>query len=157
MKKTPILLILLSFFAMFLATNPVEAGSKRWNQRYHHQLNYAPFQPYLEDERHLQIPQWEDKNWYAEDWLVQRDGMSLVSGFYDADIFRDQRTGKRNTPILVVGPNFYRLSGFDKRRVVTILDQVYGITAERGGIFMLEDWYTQAPIGVFDKEGLRLH
>ncbi|HPD83644.1 MAG: hypothetical protein R3D88_05535 [Alphaproteobacteria bacterium] len=115
------------------------------------------FQPYLENTRELQIPQWEDTNWYVEDWTVQESGMDLIKGFYKADIIRDQKVGREKLPILVVGPNFYRLSGLDKRRVMTTVDHVYGITEIKpNGSFFLEDWYTHKKIGVFDENGLRL-
>ena len=114
--------------------------------------------PYLEDARHLQIPQWEHKDWYAEDWLSQHDGMTLIKGFYEADILEDQYLGYNEVPILVVGPNFYRLSGLDKRRVVHIVDLTYGITESKdNGAFMLKDWHTKSYIGAFDHNGLRLH
>ena len=116
------------------------------------------FHPYLEDARHLQIPQWAHEDWYVEDWTSQTDGMTLIKGFYAADILRDQTIGHAGLPVLVVGPNFYRLSGFDKRRVVTTLDTVYGMTAKSDNAsFMLTDWNTKKPIGMFDHHGLRLH
>ena len=124
----------------------------------HNRENTDKFHPHLETTRHLQIPQWEDKNWYAEDWLSQKSGMDLVKGFYKADILRDQIAGKAEVPTLIVGPNFYRLSGYDKRRVTTIIDKVYGITAQRpNGSFYLQDWRTKDNIGVYDQDGLRLH
>lgn len=120
------------------------------------------FQPYLEDARHLQIPQWENlgshEDWYVEDWTSQEDGMTLIKGFYAADILRDQTIGHAELPVLVVGPNFYRLSGFDKRRVVTTVDATYGMTEKsENAAFMLTDWNTKMPIGTFDQHGLRLH
>lgn len=116
------------------------------------------FQPYLEDSRHLQVPQWAHEDWYVEDWTVQQDGMTLIQGFYAADILRDQTVGHADLPVLVVGPNFYRLSGFDKRRVVHTVDVTYGLTDRKeNAAFMLTDWYTKKPIGMFDKTGLRLH
>ena len=124
----------------------------------HSRENTDKFHPYLEDSKHLQIPQWEDKNWYVEDWTSQKSANELLQGFYKADILKDQTTGKNNRPILVVGKNFYRLSGYDKRRVVTLVDNVYSITGtQKNGAFLLQDWKTHALIGVFDQDGLRLH
>lgn len=116
------------------------------------------FQPYLEDARELQIPQWEHEDWYVEDWTSQKDGMTLIKGFYAADILRGQTVGHAELPVLVVGPNFYRLSGLDKRRVVHTVDATYGMTDKNDrAAFMLTDWNTKMPIGIFDKHGLRLH
>lgn len=135
------------------------------------------FQPYLENSRHSQIPQWEHKDWYLEDWFTQEKGMDMVKGFYKADIFRDQfqtqpvlehqksysswlKTEKKinnHIKTLVVGPGFYHLSGFDKRRVVAILDATYGVTKyDKTASFILEDWNTLRPIGFYNQSGLTL-
>lgn len=129
-----------------------------WSKKHDYYVEGTKYNPYLENSRHLQIPQWEHKDWYAEDWLAQKDGMELVRGFYAADILKDQVEGHADLPVLVVGPNFYRLSGFDKRRVIHIVDMVYGITREKkNGSFVLMDWDTKTSIGMFDQNGLRLH
>ena len=112
----------------------------------------------LEYGRHVQIPQWAHEDWYAEDWTSQKKGMDLVQGFYDADIFRDQTKTDSGLPVLVVGPNFYHLSGYDKRRVVHVLDVVYGLTEQKtNGSFLLQDWHSGSMIGSFDRNGLTLH
>lgn len=114
------------------------------------------YQPYLENAKHPHPLQWVDRDWYAEDWLSQRDGMTLVQGFYDAGIFKDQDTDD-GTPVLIVGPNFYHLSGYDKRRVVHTLDVVYGVTERnRDAAILLKDWHTKRVIGVFNDQGLAL-
>jgi hypothetical protein len=124
----------------------------------HSRENADKFHPYLEESRHLQIPQWEDKNWYIEDWTSQKSTNDILQGFYKADILRDQVIGKNDRSILIVGKNFYRLSGYDKRRVITLVDSVYGVTGTKEeGSFFLQDWKTHDFIGVFDQDGLRLH
>ena len=162
MKKYFNLLILIVFISVFGTSHQVYADTKGswwgWSKHHDHDVQMQNYNPYLENSRHMQIPQWEHKDWYAEDWLSQKDGMELVQGFYSANIFRDQTVGHADLPVLVVGPNFYRLSGYDKRRVTHIVDVVYGIThSKENGSFMLQDWHTNRPIGVFDQNGLRLH
>lgn len=117
------------------------------------------FAPYLEDVRALQIPQWEHENWYVEDWTSQKPADQIIRDLYKADVFKDQIEDKKGKKTLVVGPNFYRLSGFDKRRVVTLLDRSYQNTGTLGqNSFFLTDWRTKQYIGTFDREeGLRLH
>lgn len=162
------ILILLSFVAVLGLAGDAEARKKQsswygdggfWSNNHEDYTRMKKFNPYLENSRHLQIPQWEHKDWYAEDWLSQKDGMELISGFYAANILHDQVMEEgESIPTLMVGPNFYRLSGYDKRRVVHIVDVVYGITAEKKqGSFILKDWNTRMPIGAFDENGLRLY
>lgn len=162
MKKIANLLILLSFIAICGVSGTAQAEKKRswwgWSKNHNDYLIMKKHHPYLENSRHVQIPQWEHEDWYAEDWLSQRDGMELVQGFYDSGILHDQVKEKEGFSTLLVGPNFYRLSGYDKRRVTHIVDIVYGVTASNEkGSFMLKDWNTRMPIGVFDQNGLRLH
>lgn len=154
-------LILMSFFCVF-AAGTIQAAPKKsfwsWGKKHHYDVSANKYNPYLENSRHLQIPQWTHESWYAEDWTAQRDPMTLIRGFYTADILRDQITDKNGLPVLVVGPNFYRLSGYDKRRVAHVVDVTYGVSAESAhGVFTLQDWRTHHPIGVFDENGLRLH
>ena len=129
-----------------------------WSKNHRVYREYKEYHPHLENSRHSQIPQWESEDWYVEDWTSQVDGMTLIQGFYAADILRDQTVGHAELPVLVVGPNFYHLSGLDKRRVVTTVDATYGMTARsHNASFLLTDWHTKMPIGDFDHNGLRLH
>ncbi len=170
MNKYANILILLSFLSILGASYQANAEIKKswwgWSKGHNHYREMKNYHPHLENSRHVQVPQWAHEDWYAEDWTAQKGGnegdqsggMKLIQGFYSADILRDQTTGHSELPVLVVGPNFYRLSGYDKRRVVHIVDVVYGITeAKHDGSFLLTDWNTRRPIGVFDQNGLRLH
>ena len=161
-------MILLSVFCFLGGIQESLADSKRWDSHWSNRHNayvaQKKYNYYLDNERHLQIPQWDHKEWYAEDWIAQKENAeALIEDFYKADILWDQiiktnRKDEETYPILVVGPNFYRLSGYDKRRVSHIVDIVYAVTKNKdAGYFMLQDWHTHLPIGIFDKEGLRLH
>ena len=165
MKNLRNALILLCFISAFAYHNTAQAERKGfklfppsldWSKNHKEYRAMKGYNPYLENSRHLQIPQWAHKDWMVEDWTSQIDGITLIQGWYAADILRNQVIGHAKLPVLVVGPNFYHLSGLDKRRVVTTIDVTYGITTEQGSI-MLTDWYTNMPIGVFDEHGLRLH
>ena len=59
-------------------------------------------------------------------------------------------------PYLEVGPNFYHLSGYDKRRVTQTLDAIYQVTANKPSMYFLKDADTQRIIGTYTKEGLNL-
>ena len=84
------------------------------------------------------------------------DNFALIDGFFRADILREQ-TSEDNIPVLIVGPQFYRLGGFDKRRVMTTLDTVYGITESgKHPTIILKDWATKRQIGLFTRDGLQI-
>lgn len=146
--------------ALLSACSPMKLGLSdwRWSGEQNNHMPHAERDPYLEFEKHVQIPQWSHEDWVAEDWIDQYDDpKDMIAGFYEADIIRDQTIDGERT-ILVVGPNFYHLSGFDKRRVSHVIDTIYGITkSSPEGAFFLKDWKTSKYIGVHDKHGLRLH
>lgn len=154
------LILFLFSFSLIVGSPLAHAGSGNWSWSKQHD-NYMPMRhqsPYLEYEKHLQIPQWDHEQWVAEDWLSQKaHPMDLVDGWYKANIIKEQ-TFEDDRPVMVVGPNFYHLSGYDKRRVAHTIDVIYGVTAQKEtGSFYLIDWKTKHEIGVFDKYGLRLH
>lgn len=150
------LAVLLGAFAV-----PAMAGSKAtmlgWWPGHWEWAEYKKFNPYLEKGKETQNQQWAREDWYVQDWVSQhKNEFELIDGFFKADILRKQ-TADGDVPVLIVGPQFYRLGGLDKRRVVTTLDAVYGIT-DRGThpVIVLKDWYTEREIGLFDKNGLQI-
>ncbi len=150
------LLILMALFVV-----PAQAEPKPWKfgwwPGHYDRVFDREFNPYMENGKHPHNSQHFGKQWYAEDWLAQYDNdLDLINDFYTADIFRGQDVDD-DVPVLIVGPNFYHLSGYDKRRVTHVLDVVYNITGGNGAqMFTLEDWRTHKPIGVYTKNGLQI-
>ncbi len=118
---------------------------------------YKKYNPYLENGRHPHPEIWANDPWKPSDWIGQRkNGLTLVQGYYNADIIRAQDI-EDNVAVVTVGPNFYRLGGQDKRRVVSSLDNIYGITAQSpNGTILLRDWHTRLQIGAYTKHGLMI-
>lgn len=116
------------------------------------------FEPYLEGAKHPHNTQWDDKKWEPADWAAQKPKGSLqvIQGFYTANILKGQDV-EDDVPVLIVGPNFYHLSGYDKRRVVAMVDDYYKITSRKlNGMFTITDWRSDKPIGVYTANGLQL-
>ncbi len=154
------LLICIGILGLVLA-QPAMAERKAWEfgwwPGHWDWTSYKKFNPYVENGKQAQSQQWAAEDWYVQDWLSQNeDNFILIDDFFKTDILRKQ-TSDNDVPVLIVGPQFYRLGGLDKRRVVTTLDAVYGIT-ERGThpVIVLKDWNTKREIGLFTKEGLQL-
>lgn len=163
MRKSGINVNLLICLAVLLggSATPASAGSTPdlfgWWPGHSEWAEYKKFNPYLEKGKETQNQQWAREDWYVQDWVSQyEDEFKLIDGFFKADILR-QQTSDGDVPVLIVGPQFYRLGGLDKRRVVTTLDAVYGIT-DRGThpVIVLKDWHTEREIGLFDKNGLQI-
>ncbi len=159
MKKVNILICLVILAAI---TAPSSARAEQlwpfgWWPGHWTWTSYKKFNAHLETGKDTQNQQWASEDWYVQDWLSQnKDNFALIDGFFRADILREQ-TDQSDVPVLIVGPQFYRLGGLDKRRVVTTLDTVYGITS-RGNhpMIVLKDWHTKREIGLFTKDGLQL-
>ena len=154
------LLICLVILAGLTASSPANAAqfwSFGWWPGHWKWTEYKGFMPYLENGKETQNQQWRSEDWYVQDWMSQyQDQFKLIDGFFRTDILREQTTSGK-VPVLIVGPQFYRLGGFDKRRVVTTLDSVYGITASgERPMIVLKDWHTKRQIGLFTKDGLQL-
>lgn len=158
MRYKTLILLTLSLAAGIVGT--AQADSKPWEFGWwpgHSQwTRMRDFNPYLEDGRHPHNTQWADREWYAEDWISQeKNGTALVRRFYETDILRGQKV-ENGIPVLVVGPNFYRLSGYDKRRVARVVDVVYGLTRlHREGTYIVRDWNTRKDVALYTPYGLQ--
>ena len=116
------------------------------------------FKPYLEPPVGPQNSQWEEKKWEPADWSAQRagGGKQVIRDFYRAEILSNQYV-KDHVPVLEVGPNFYNLSGYDKRRVMRLIDDAYKITGDHeNAMFTVTDWRTKKQIGLYTANGLQL-
>lgn len=102
--------------------------------------------------------QWMGTNWTPADWIKAEggDGTKLVDKWMKARIIVGSYKDMWGTPYLEIGPNFYHLSGLDKRKVTETLDVVYQVTANKPGMYFIKDAETQKVIGTFSKEGLNL-
>lgn len=139
---------------------PAQAGPKFmglfwWSSHWKNQ----DFNPYFENGTDPYGAQWAslDQNWKPQDWVDMNGarGVDLVDRWYVSKIIRGQ-TADGDTPVLEVGPNFYYLSGRDKRRVAATVDYVYQVTAKKPGMFYLRDWQTEKYIGYYTASGLVL-
>lgn len=97
------------------------------------------------------------KEWDPAAWpLSYQDRKQFTQNLFDADIIRDQYIKGEQVPVVVVGPNFYRLSDLDQYRICKTLDMLYGASTGKYGHFLLQDWYSKQIIGDFTKNGLSL-
>lgn len=140
----------------FFGASPAQAKPKLWIFGWGHgHWENLDFSPYMMPPGQPHNRQWDFKKWEPEDWKKGRDGTKVIEGFFKSDILRRQTT-RNAIPVLVVGENFYNLSGFDKRRVTDLLNDVYNITQSPAGHYKLKDPSTGDIIGYYDQYGLRL-
>lgn len=147
MKKIAVLAVL----ALFLAA-PAQAKPKFLGLFWTEPKNFDS--PYLENGRHAHPSQWRDR-WMVGDWVRNsKEGLQQIQRFYDTQVLTDQYT-RDGIPVLEVGSGFYHLSGRDQRRILTLVDTVYGITSakEPPRVFQIRDWKTNKLLGVYSKAG----
>jgi hypothetical protein len=139
--------------------SPALAGPKwlPWAWGHDHWKNHDFAAPNLLDGKTPHNQQWNDEHWDPAVWIAQKgNAIALIEGFYKAGILTDQKMHK-GVPYLYVGPQFYNLGGYDKRRVVETVDEVYGVTSEfTDDVFYLYDPYTRETIGMYTKHGLMI-
>ncbi|MEZ5814387.1 MAG: hypothetical protein R3E13_06665 [Alphaproteobacteria bacterium] len=114
--------------------------------------------PHLEEAKLPHNSRWADDEWEPQDWIDARGGsvVRVVNGFYDAGIIVDQYFDD-DVPVLEVGQGFIELGAQDKRRVVAFMDEVFGVTKfSKPGVIMVHFHEDDAPIGVFNAQGLQL-
>lgn len=159
MKKINLLILLMVFLTALAGMAQAEPKVQPfgWWPGHWTWTNYKNFNSYFEEGKKTQNTQWKEQDWYVQDWISQnKDGFTLINEWFRVGIL-NKLDEDDEVPVLIVGPQFYRLGGFDKRRVVTTLDAVYGVT-DRGAhpVILVHDWKTRRQIGVFTKDGLQL-
>lgn len=117
------------------------------------------FNPYYDNGTDPHSSQWTNSNWTPANWIQAEggDGQRLIQKWINTGIIAGSYKGYwDDLPYLEIGPNFYHLSGYDKRRVVETLDAIYQVTAQKPGMFYLKDGKTKKIIGAYTKQGLTL-
>jgi hypothetical protein len=158
MKHRKILSFLAFTALIFSFSSAAYADSKPWVWSWWESHWHAnQFIPHLEEGKHPHNTQWDESSWTPADWINQRpDEMTLIKGFYTADIVRGQYMDD-DIHVLEIGPGFYSLGGQDKRRVAETIDVVYGITTRKeNGMYLVRDWRTGDQIGAYTRYGLQL-
>ena len=153
------LLLAASLSVMTLFSSNAQADDKwfysSWPIGHFKDLDFS--KRYLEEAKIPHNRQWDGELWEPAVWIEQkRGGLRLINGFYKAGILEEQ-TVEDNIPYLHVGPQFYNLSGYDKRRVVETVDEVYEITsADADGMFYLFDNHQSRVVGIYTRHGLQI-
>ncbi len=120
------------------------------------------FMPYFDNSKDPHNTQWDKTAlspvyWTPKEWVTMDGGrgLALIQKWYNVGILQDQYVDD-DMPYLVVGPNFYHLSGSDKRRVMQTIDAVYQVTSLSPKMFYIEDSKTEKVIGYYTPKGLIL-
>ncbi|MBI1214511.1 MAG: hypothetical protein GC185_01670 [Alphaproteobacteria bacterium] len=98
---------------------------------------------------------WDPAAWNAQQWTPE----IALKKFYQNGILTSQYTRQGNppTPVLEVGPRFYKLSDLDQRRVLKLLSDYTGVFNSGCPAIELHDWYSHKTIGTYTPQGMFLN
>lgn len=133
----------------------VHADPKPWRFSWGYDYpEHQPLQYFYENPRWEHPEQFKQDlaNWKPQDWVNESHGSGdyLLYKWEQTGILHDQKS-RRGVPELVVGPNFYHLSGLDKRRVLATVDHVTGRTAQAPYFFNVTDWKSGKLVGRWEQ------
>lgn len=139
-------IILTAFFA--LALTACTTGHERAD---------TDFAPLLNNADSVISAQWQGRDWDPAGWPLSFQNPDLfMAGLRKAEIVKRLYMKGGKAPVLVAGPNFYRLSDLDQGRVAKAVDTITGATKGPLGGFLVEDWATGRIVAEFTKNGLAL-
>lgn len=153
-------LFLMTVCTVALVSQASYAGARKessWLNRPTHWKNLN-YEPYLGNNKITQRGLWEKDDWTPEDWAKDAGSpQRIIKDFYMGDIIREQYNDENNVPVLVVGDGFMRLSGLDRRRVLSFVDYAFDITAseENGMFYVFSAEDMKEPIGIYNKYGFQ--
>lgn len=152
-------LVALSLACISVSATDAEARKNNIRAWHTYVVSGQDFQPYLNGQTINQTAQWDMAAWTPQAWIdsVGGDADAIIRDFYAAGIMVDQYKTKKNIPALRVGDAFMQLSGGDRRKVLMLIDHIYGVTAseEFGMFYVYFDRYDREPVGLYNTQGFQ--
>jgi hypothetical protein len=93
----------------------------------------------------------------VRNWNPEWTPAIAVKKFFEARIFSRQYMRHGNTPVLEVGPTFFKLSDLDRRRTLKLLSSYTAIFNQGYDAVQLVDGSTKDIIGVYTPKGMFLN
>lgn len=104
---------------------------------------------------------WDPSAWNSRQWTPEIALQKLFEGKvfhrqYNRKSFFGNIPGSSGTPVLEVGPNFYKLSDLDRRRSLKLLADHTGVFENGHTMIQLRDWHTRKVVGNYTEKGMHL-
>lgn len=108
------------------------------------------------DPKHQHPAQWAGQEWDPAMWNAETTPEAVLRRLYAVRVFSAQYQEKA-TPVLEVGPTFWKVSDQDRRRALKLLaDHTQVLAAGGQSRIVLRDWYTKDNVGTYDAKGMQL-
>jgi len=96
------------------------------------------------------------KGWDQDLWSKRWTDDVVVRKLFQNRVFDNEFIQKGGMPVLVVGPQFYKLSDLDRRRSLDLVVRNANLFNRGYGYVRLMDWWSKEPIGGYTKQGMFL-
>jgi hypothetical protein len=100
---------------------------------------------------------WDGQGWDPKKWGPGWTPEIAIQKFFNARIFEHQYMYGGRTPVVELGPTFYKLSPLDQRRTLKLLTDQAGIFKKGHDVVELTDWHTHGVVGTYTPKGLFLN
>lgn len=117
------------------------------------------FKPYLEHQSYHFPMAYGQESWAypagtSTQEIIKRWGEAgLIMKVTSRDTMRRAWGASSETLAVVVGPNFYNLSYASRRGLAEVVGQIYGVGQDGRDTYLLYDWSTGKPVGVYTLKG----
>ena len=101
--------------------------------------------------------QWDGQDWDPSKWNSQWTPEIALNKFFKAHIFEKQYMGRSTTPVVELGPTFYKISDLDQRRTLKLLSDHMGYFKKGYSAVELIDWSTHDVVGTYTAKGMFLN
>lgn len=95
--------------------------------------------------------QWQGQDWDPSAWNKDWTPETTLNRMYAAGILYHQYFSMK-TPVIEVGPRFYRLSDLDRRRTLKLVNDYYDVGGNGYSFFEIRDWHTHGRIGIYTQD-----
>jgi hypothetical protein len=99
----------------------------------------------------------ENEDWDPKKWPKQWNSNSVMIRLFNGGIFKTHYLKDGQLPVLVLGPNFYKLSDMDRRRSLKLFADQSGVLKKGYNIIELVDWGDNKIVGSYTKDGMFLY
>lgn len=171
-RAARVLLVVFTAFSLLMAALPAQAsdddertahrtvlGRIIWPDSLFTKPPHYEFSPLVSNsDPQTQHPaMWDGQDWDTTKWNKDWTPAVAIDKFFKAKIFVKNYMKSNKTPVVVVGPTFYKLSDLDRRRTLKLLTDTTGIFKNGARSVELDDWYTDDIVGAYTPKGLFLN
>lgn len=119
-------------------------------------VEFYEFLPWLNDIKNSHPDQWAGQYWDTSAWNEDRWTPEIALRLLYLNHTFHRQYVKNGTPVIEIGPTFYKLSDLDRRRSLRLMANHTDILNKGYKAFLIKDWETRDTIGSYTQTGMYL-